>query len=107
VYKSRASTFNFWVSTYFAITVIVLLMPISADLGPSLETYVSELVESGRYNSKSEVIREGIRLVQEREVRFKVLDAAIHRGLDDAAQGRISSADVVFSRLDAKYRAKA
>jgi antitoxin ParD1/3/4 len=82
-------------------------MPISADLGPTLETYVSELVQSGRYNSKSEVIREGIRLVQEREARFKVLDVAIQRGLQDAAQGRTKVADAVFSRLDAKYRAKA
>jgi toxin ParE1/3/4 len=33
---------------------------ISADLGPQLEGFVSRLVETGRYNSKSEVLREGI-----------------------------------------------
>ena len=43
-------------------------MAISAELGPVLENYVSNLVSKGRYNSKSEVLREGIRLVQEREV---------------------------------------
>ena len=32
---------------------------LSAELGPKLEGYVAELVESGRYNSKSEVVREG------------------------------------------------
>lgn len=79
-------------------------MPISADLGASLEKYVAELVASGRYNSKSEVIREGIRLVQEREARFRTLDAAIARGIEAADAGHTRSADRVFDRLEAKYR---
>ncbi len=82
-------------------------MPISADLGPNLENYVSDLVASGRYNSKSEVIREGIRLVQERETHFKVLDAAISKGLADIADGRTRDGDATFDRLEAKYRSKA
>ncbi len=82
-------------------------MPISADLGPKLEDYLSQLVATGRYNSKSEVIREGIRLVQEREARFKVLDAAVVRGLSDVAAGKTKNAADVFTRLEAKYRAKA
>ncbi len=82
-------------------------MPISADLGPNLETFVSDLVASGRYNSKSEVIREGIRLVQEREARFKTLDAAIAKGLADVTAGRTVDAEASFNRLEAKYRAKA
>jgi antitoxin ParD1/3/4 len=81
-------------------------MPISAGLGPNLENYVSDLVASGRYNSKSEVIREGIRLVQEREAHFKVLDAAIARGLSDAAQNKTVDGNETFARLEAKYRAK-
>lgn len=36
---------------------------ISADLGQQLETFVSSLVATGRYNSKSEVLREGVRLI--------------------------------------------
>ena len=79
-------------------------MPISADLGASLEKYVAELVASGRYNSKSEVIREGIRLVQEREARLRVLDTAIARGIGAAEAGRTKSADAVLDRLEAKYR---
>ncbi|MBM3520578.1 MAG: type II toxin-antitoxin system ParD family antitoxin [Alphaproteobacteria bacterium] len=82
-------------------------MPISADLGTSLEKYVAELVASGRYNSKSEVIREGIRLVQEREARFRALDAAIARGIKATEAGRTKSADSVFDRLEAKYRKRA
>lgn len=82
-------------------------MPISADLGPTLERYVSELVDSGRYNSKSEVIREGIRLVQEREARLAALDAAIAGGLEDVAQSRTVDAGEMFNRLEAKYKAQA
>ncbi|MCA0432080.1 MAG: type II toxin-antitoxin system ParD family antitoxin [Proteobacteria bacterium] len=78
-------------------------MPISADLGSVLENYVSELVASGRYNSKSEVLREGIRLVQERELRLAVLDAAVTQGLADARAGRVMDFDAAFDRLEAKY----
>ena len=49
---------------------------ISADLGHQLESFVAKLVETGRYNSKSEVLRAGIRLIQEREARLAVLDQA-------------------------------
>jgi antitoxin ParD1/3/4 len=79
-------------------------MASSVDLGPQLEAYIASLVEKGRYNSKSEVLREGVRLVQEREVKLAALDAAIERGLADAEAGRVSSADEVFDRLEARYR---
>lgn len=77
---------------------------ISADLGQQLEGFVTKLVDSGRYNSKSEVLREGVRLVQEREARLAGLDASIARGTADAAANRVKSADEIFDRLEAKYR---
>ena len=82
-------------------------MAISADLGPQLEKYVTRLVEKGRYNSKSEVLREGIRLVQERESKLAALDAAIARGLADVKAGRVVLGEEVFARLDEKYRKQA
>jgi antitoxin ParD1/3/4 len=78
---------------------------ISADLGPQLERFVAKLVETGRYNSKSEVLREGIRLIQERETRLSVLDQSIARGLADAEAGRVKPLTEVASRLEAKYQA--
>lgn len=80
---------------------------ISADLGNQLESFVTQLVAAGRYNSKSEVLREGVRLVQEREARLAALDASIARGLRDAEAGRTKPAAEVFDRLEAKYRAMA
>jgi len=82
-------------------------MAISADLGDALETFVTKLVATGRYNSKSEVLREGVRLVQEREARLAALDAAIALGIADADAGRVKPASEVFDRLEAKYRALA
>ena len=78
---------------------------ISADLGAQLEIFVTKLVESGRYNSKSEVLREGVRLIQDREARLAALDASIARGLADADAGRVKPAVDVFARLEAKYQA--
>ncbi len=80
---------------------------ISAELGEKLESFVTTLVQSGRYNSKSEVLREGIRLVQDRETRLQALDAAIARGIADADAGRTTPAEEVFERLSRKYRAMA
>lgn len=77
---------------------------ISADLGQQLESFVTSLVATGRYNSKSEVLREGVRLIQDRETRLAALDASIARGLADADAGRTTPADGVFDRLEAKYR---
>jgi len=80
-------------------------MAISADLGNQLETFVNGLVASGRYNSKSEVLR--VRLIQEREARLSALDTSIARGIADANAGRAKPASAVFDRLEAKYRALA
>jgi antitoxin ParD1/3/4 len=81
-------------------------MPISADLGPVLEKYVETLVEKGRYGSKSEVIREGIRLVQEREARLADLYAKIQVGIDDANAGRLVDEEEVYAELYALIDSK-
>ena len=81
-------------------------MAISADLGGPLEEFVNKLVTSGRYNSKSEVLREGVRLIQERETKLAALDAAIARGIADAEAGQVIPIDEAFERLEAKYKAQ-
>ncbi len=82
-------------------------MAMSADLGKTLEKFVTKLVATGRYHSKSEVLREGVRLIQERETRLAALDASIARGVADADAGHVKSISEVFDNLEAKLQAKA
>jgi antitoxin ParD1/3/4 len=79
-------------------------MAISAELGEKLEAIVEDLVRNGRYHSKSEVLREGVRLVQERENALAEFDASLARAIDDADAGRGRPADEVFSDLKATTR---
>jgi len=80
---------------------------ISADLGQHLESFVAELVVTGRYGSKSEVLREGVRLIQDRETQRAALDAVINRAVAESEAGQGKSAEPVFNRLEAQYRAMA
>lgn len=55
-------------------------------LGDHFEQFISGQVQSGRYASSSEVIREGLRLVEERtkaiEALNRELDAGLASGID-------------------------
>ena len=81
-------------------------MPTSVALGPRFETFVREQIASGRYNNVSEVLRAGLRLLEDeeraREMKLQDLRAAIKAGLES---GRARPAEEVFDRLEAKYRA--
>ncbi|MCJ2132544.1 type II toxin-antitoxin system ParD family antitoxin [Methylobacterium sp. J-026] len=78
---------------------------IRADLGDKLEAFVTRLVETGRYTSESEVLREGVRLIRDREASLATLDQSIAIGLAEAQTGQTKSAEEVFDRLERKYRA--
>ena len=79
-------------------------MPSSYAIGARFEALMERLIESGRYNSKSEIIREGLRMVEDREDRLAALRGAIREGDESAAD---TPAEDVFDRLQAKYEARA
>jgi antitoxin ParD1/3/4 len=81
------------------------LMPSSVDLGKSLEKVVDDLVRRGRYNSRSEVLRAGVRLLHEREIRIAEFDAKLAEGLSDLDAGRVADMDTVFARLQRRLAA--
>jgi antitoxin ParD1/3/4 len=74
------------------------------NLGEQLEAFITEAVKTGRYGSRSEVLREGVRLVQEREALLARAQAEIQKGLDAADRGELYDLDEVFDALDDKYR---
>lgn len=45
----------------------------NVSIGERWETFVDRIVREGRYGSASEVVREGLRLVEEREARLRAL----------------------------------
>ena len=78
-------------------------MPSSYTLGKHFETFVQAQLTSGRYNNASEVLRDALRLMEERERRTAMLDAAVGRGIADIEAGRASPAEDVFDALEARY----
>ncbi len=83
-------------------------MPTSVALGNHFESFIRDQVQSGRFNNVSEVVRAGLRLLEEREERkhleLQALRAEISAG---RASGPAKAADAVFDRLEAKYAAQA
>lgn len=54
----------------------------SVSLGDYFENFVDTKVNQGRYKNASEVIRAGLRLLEEEESKIQVLKNAIQEGLD-------------------------
>jgi antitoxin ParD1/3/4 len=63
----------------------------NVSLTPELEKLVNKKVESGRYTSASEVIREGLRLLEEhdefRRIKLETLKREIARGVESLERG--------------------
>ncbi|MBL0186721.1 MAG: type II toxin-antitoxin system ParD family antitoxin [Candidatus Obscuribacter sp.] len=72
----------------------------NVSLTPELEKLINEKVESGLFNSASEVIRAGLRLLIEqdelKQIRFETLKADLRAGLDQEAKGDIVSGEETF-----------
>ena len=83
-------------------------MPTSVALGPHFERFIRQQVDSGRFNNVSEVVRAGLRLLEEREAeqaaKLQALREAIAVGL---ASGPDLSEEEVFDELEAKLQAMA
>ncbi|MCO5231866.1 MAG: type II toxin-antitoxin system ParD family antitoxin [Chitinophagales bacterium] len=54
----------------------------SISLGDYFDQFVSNQVSAGRYKNVSEVVRAGLRLLEEEESKVIALKAAIQKGID-------------------------
>jgi antitoxin ParD1/3/4 len=80
-------------------------MPSSYVIGDHFEKFIRAQIEAGRYASASEVIRDSLRLLENRE-RLLQIEAEEYR--EKIKEGMKSdqgiAADDVFDRLEAKYQ---
>ena len=76
-------------------------MASSFSIGKHFEAVIDSLIESGRYSTASEVIREGLRLVEEREenrkTKLEALRAEIQKGFDSGPMEEVDIADFIES----------
>jgi antitoxin ParD1/3/4 len=78
----------------------------SISLGDHFEKFVDKRVSTGRFKNASEVIRAGLRLLEEEEIKIASLKSAIVEGIDS---GIVNNFDpkTYLSRLKAAKRKNA
>ena len=82
----------------------------NVSLTRELEQYVNKKVSSGLYTSASEVVREGLRLLRERDqaaaVQLDEVRKKIAEGLDQLKRGDVVSASQLRTELHERSRAR-
>ena len=86
--------------------VVTSLYPdlaMNVSLTPELEQLVHDKVKSGRYLSASEVVREGLRLLDERDRIFKARLAQLQKeiavGIEQSDRGEVFDGEAVIEEL--------
>ena len=75
--KKLAFGTNIW---YFCKKINYMSKNTSISLGDHFENFISKKVGSGRYHSASEVIRAGLRLLEQEERKVEVIKSALELG---------------------------
>ena len=76
----------------------------NVSIGDRWEGFVENAVKTGRYSSASEVVREGLRLVEEREAKLIALRDTLNASI---ARGGENTDDDLTRALDTKDAALA
>jgi antitoxin ParD1/3/4 len=88
---------------------MALRKTMTVSLTPELEAFIASRVESGKFLSASEVVREGLRLLEEREERrgaeLDRLRRDIQVGLEQARAGELVDGEEAFSDLERRAAA--
>ena len=76
---------------------------VNISITPELDSFLQSRVQSGRYQTTSEVVREALRLLerqeQDRDEAFRQLKAKLERGAGQADRGELIDGDEVFDEL--------
>jgi antitoxin ParD1/3/4 len=76
---------------------------LSITLPPEMASFIRQKVNSGLYGSNSEIIREALRGMMDRDRRLERLDTAIAQGVADADAGRVQDIDDVRAELRERF----
>ncbi len=79
----------------------------NVSIGERWEIFVEKVVREGRYGSASEVVREGLRLVEEREAKLKALRDEINAAIESGGDNSADDIDAMIDGLVAASKAKA
>jgi antitoxin ParD1/3/4 len=71
----------------------------NVSIGERWEGFVNQVVKTGRYGSASEVVREGLRLVEEREAKLAALRDTLNASI---AEGGAAGDEELGALLDMK-----
>lgn len=75
----------------------------SVTLGKHFEDFIAEKVDEGRYASASEVVRAGLRLLEEHEARVEALRAALIKG-EESGSAEPFEVDAFLSDMHRKKK---
>ena len=78
----------------------------NTSLTAELAEFVKTLVSTGRYQSDSEVVRQGLRMLQEHELNLAELRAKISKGVKQADKGELTDGKEIFEELKARGAAR-
>ena len=77
----------------------------NVSIGERWETFVEATMRDGRYGSASEIVREGLRLVEEREARLRELRATLNASIAAGGEADDASIDAALDARAALLRA--
>lgn len=75
----------------------------SVALGPHFEGFIQASISSGRYNNASEVVRCGLRLLEDQEQKMAALRNAIEEGLNSGIVEDFDSQEFLQQMKARKY----
>jgi len=76
----------------------VRLIRMNVSLTPELERFVNERVERGLYPTPSEVVREALRLLKDRDLARDQIRADVQAGFDQLSRGEGRAYDEISGR---------
>lgn len=76
-------------------------MGTNVHLTPALEKFARDAVESGQYNNVSEVVRSGLRMLQEADARRAAFEAMVQASIDESNRYGWHNAEDVLAEMDA------